>query len=385
MNHQMIQSLLTRAREAADKRVLCIDGTYKGLMNVLYQVPHGGRKVAPTVSSKSELHVILSVLCPDSVLTVFPAPSEHWQYQLKALQESTGPEGCKDVLAIFSDTPTVIDIKELRRLYPNLKCIAKDLLHIALKVEQANSERPNEFSRSIRRCLLKFRNGGFVNEGYYRQGDLSNQTVQAEATLDAKIARMLPATADLVYNKIWSKRYHARKYDQIGDFTNDLAVICKKFPAFCAKRIPGTKTTVIGSLRHATKPHELKYIMNFAIFIARNPGIEVPYGTTSNEAFHKQVKGFFRNVQIQTARNAVNVCSVIRLAKLISGWMNKTDTVENLREHETLKKFVNIIMNTCPVKFDPKLNFKVVANDRVDKSVLPPNAKVCRVRHNKNM
>eukprot|EP00959_Pyramimonas_sp_CCMP1952_P146119 3059505-Pyramimonas_sp.AAC.1 len=64
------------------------------------------------------------------------------------------------------------------------------------------------------------------------------------------------------------------------------------------------KTTILGSLRYATSSKQLEYLLNLGRFIARNPDMEVMYGTTRNEALHMQLEAFFRNVFIQTERNA---------------------------------------------------------------------------------
>eukprot|EP00959_Pyramimonas_sp_CCMP1952_P381712 7998642-Pyramimonas_sp.AAC.1 len=64
------------------------------------------------------------------------------------------------------------------------------------------------------------------------------------------------------------------------------------------------KTTILGALRYATSPAQLEYILNLGRFIARKPSVQVVYGTARNEALHMQLKAFFRNVFMQTERNA---------------------------------------------------------------------------------
>eukprot|EP00973_Karenia_brevis_P040920 5662360-Karenia_brevis.AAC.1 len=95
-----------------------------------------------------------------------------------------------------------------------------------------------------------------------------------------------------------------------------MAAICKKFPNMMPKRT-GKNTNVLGSLTFATSPQQLAYLQNYAKFIAEHPDIDVMYGTTKNEAFHAQLKSYFRNVMIQTRRNAKAVCQIATLAKLI--------------------------------------------------------------------
>ena len=56
--------MLQKARESARTKVLCFDGSMKGVLNVLYQVPHGGRR-DDTPETEGACHVIGSLLCPD--------------------------------------------------------------------------------------------------------------------------------------------------------------------------------------------------------------------------------------------------------------------------------------------------------------------------------
>jgi hypothetical protein len=282
-----------------------------------------------------------------------------------ALCVATGNDGKEDVMMILSDAPAVIDVDATWSTFASLKCIAKDLLHIALKVEQANGQKTNEFSRAIRRCLVKFRQGGFPNACYYRHGLDANRDSLAGSTLQGKVDMLQVSTAEAVYNKIWSKEYPERKYLHIDLFVNDLAAICKKFPAFCARPIPGSRSTVMSSLQYATTARELNYITNFANFVSRNGDIEVPFGTTPNEAFHLQVKGYFRNIQVQTQRHAKAVCSVMTTARLMSGWMRSIETITELQEHERLRRVADILMSTYPIKFTPKIKCNVVGNEKV--------------------
>ena len=61
------------------------------------------------------------------------------------------------------------------------------------------------------------------------------------------------------------------------------------------------------------------------------------YGTTRNEAFHRQLKSYFRNVMRQTRRNAQVVCEIATLGKAIAGKMDKAEVIHDLEEHDLLR------------------------------------------------
>ena len=66
------------------------------------------------------------------------------------------------------------------------------------------------------------------------------------------------------------------------------------------------------------------------------------------------------------------------LAKLASGWMQRAPLMEDVRDHEGPRDFANIIMQTCPIQFRPKVQFMVKENARGDIDKLPKNAKLPR-------
>jgi hypothetical protein len=183
---------------------------------------------------------------------------------------------------------------------------------------------------------------------------------------------MSASACERVYRRILSDNYKDRAYRNIDDFVVDVAAIAKKFPAvvasaagqlltspheqtWCATgkcksqaacccfsmfcrvddsslqsqiqrtsrlccrclleqpteamvRKTDKDTTVLASLRYATTKQQLGYLRNASIFVLRNPGISVMYGTTNLEAFQNQLKSWFRNVFFQTSRNAKCVC-----------------------------------------------------------------------------
>eukprot|EP00959_Pyramimonas_sp_CCMP1952_P159182 3329202-Pyramimonas_sp.AAC.1 len=60
---------------------------------------------------------------------------------------------------ICSDAPASLEESALRESFRRLQCIAKDPLHIALKVEQASNEKRTRLSNLIRKCIVKFSKG----------------------------------------------------------------------------------------------------------------------------------------------------------------------------------------------------------------------------------
>ena len=142
------------------------------------------------------------------------------------------------------------------------------------------------------------------------------------------------------------------------------------------------KTTVMGSLKHATSSNELGYIRNFCKFVATHPGMDIPFGTTRNEAFHRQLKAFYRNVMHQTARHARCIANVATLAKLFAGYLRHSgkNLTRSIAECDLLRMVADHLLTETPISFDPLLSIKTVENTKVDVSVLPPKAKRLKMR-----
>ena len=68
MNTGTCKAMLRTARARARTEVLCFDGAYNGLLNVLYQVPWGNRVDAQEGKSLDAKFTIGTLLCPDGVL-----------------------------------------------------------------------------------------------------------------------------------------------------------------------------------------------------------------------------------------------------------------------------------------------------------------------------
>ena len=378
MEHESVIAAMHRCRNACDVRVLGIDGAYKSMMTVLYQVPHGASKAGSDPLGAPGLHVLLTVQCQDSILNVHGAPSEDQCHQVAALRGAVSAEHASRVLMICSDNPINLGgLAQLRVIFKNLKCISKDLLHIALKVEKASGDRRTKLSEAIRRCLSKLRLGCCATEPYHCKDSSASRPSQ----LPAIMAPMGVGEARFKTTRISWDCYLGFPYDSMSDFVEDIAAPCLAHPEML-RRSAGSGTTVIGSLKRATSSIELGYIQNFCKFVAMHPGMDVIFGTTRNEAFHLQLKAFYRNVMHQTARHARCVANVATLVKLLAGYFcqSQNNLVQSIPEKDLLRMIAEYLLTDTPISSSTMLSVEAVQNPKVDVSKLPPNAKKLRKR-----
>ena len=104
-----------------------------------------------------------------------------------------------------------------------------------------------------------------------------------------------------------------------------------------------------------------------------------PYGTTSNEAFHNEIKGFFRNVRFCIGRFAKSHAQIITAAKLIYNIL-KRQGYTTVRSQSDLLFHLSAFFKTESVIFDPRLDLETVPNPFVNADSLPPTARRIRMR-----
>lgn len=372
LDHAIVKDVLQRAREAQNRAVISIDGQYSALLGVLYQVPHGTkRKDADGVEGnvEDEVHAMLTMATPDAVLLVKAAPSEAPTHHVAAIQEGIGEGGAALLRLLLSDEPVVLDTPALRAAFIYLRCVCKDPIHIALKIEKASGEKVTTFSLLIRKCVFKFRHGHDDGKAYYTK---TVKLPRARSLADVA-AGMTLRQAKNHRSAIEKDSYKETPYKSVGQFVQDEAAIVKLLPDAVRRKIEGG-TTVRASLEAATAPAQAEYLMNLSRFVARNPTLTVPYGTTKNEAFHNQLKGYFREVVHQTRRNAEYVARVATLAKLVAASVDSARLTREYYEADVLRAACRVLVSSPPT-ITPLLELKTVPNPKVDEAMLAAGAK----------
>jgi hypothetical protein len=371
--HPLVIRAMDKCRAEANVSWLGGDGQYSTLMGVLYQTPHGKRKLVNDGPHAPGARVNFTVQGPDAVLLTKPLPSEGPQHVIPAYLEAVGSANTYKVQGVASDKPGDIDVPELYEAFENLMCVGKDGLHVALKVEQASGEHVTEVSALLRRCLVKYRQPTSYRGPYYTKATGGHRA----STLPAALAAMTDRECTKTIKIIKERSYPERAYARPQDLVKDIAAILHKYPTVKGRK--ADKTTVLASLTLATNEEGLGYLMNNSIFAAHHPVATSVYGTTRNEAWHLGLKAFYRNVMYQTGRNAQIVAKVATLMKLVVSKIQRDTPSANLREHELLRVAVATITGSSG-SISPALACTTVRNPQVDYSVLSQSAKKLRKR-----
>ena len=177
---------------------------------------------------------------------------------------------------------------------------------------------------------------------------------------------------------IWL-HYTETPYASAQMFLDDVVALATKYPDDMQKHT-GKRVKVINSLVHATSALALEYLFNNTRFIARNPHIEIMYGTTRNEAFHLELKSFFRNIRGVRARRAQLIGEVVTVAKLLVSSHVKSRMTKKRSQsahlHDLAMQFFaspgNLMIN------GPRMDVRATYNVKVNVDELPTNAKRMR-------
>jgi hypothetical protein len=371
LEHPRVREIKESCRAKANKAVVGIDGQFSTLMSVLYQTPHGQKKDKDTENQGPDLHVFLTVQCEDSVLVVHPAPSEKVEHQIAALLEGVGAGGAGQVRGICSDSPEILDDPQTYAALAELEVIIKDVLHVAIRTEKASGEKLTNFSKLLRRCLIKFHNAFDNGRPYYKKG----QNLPERQLLSTVMEEMSARTAERRRKEIEDDDYTEAPYKTEMAFVKDVAALAKAFPQQLKRKVE-SRVTVLGSLTAAMRPEATGYMMNMSKFAARNPDVDLMYGTTRNEAFHKQLKSFFRNVIFQTGRHAEGVAAVATMAKLVSGAMECDPTKKHAEQD--LLTMASTFLRANPMCVVPRLDHRTKPNPEAELDTLPKSAKKFR-------
>lgn len=378
-------------RASACKKVLAIDAQFKTMMNVLYQIPHGASirrkniKVQP-----GGIHCTHTVRAADTLLLSKAQPSEGLPAQLDSLNEAVGINGNEEVELIFSDAPSVLDVPATFALFLCLLAIAKDPIHVALKVEKSSGGTVTQLSLRLRILMRKFSVGYDDGKPYHtKQSDpprVAHLTEVAEA-MTVKEAKHRALTID-------SKGYATKPFKKEVDFVKDvvaLTILHKKE----MKKSTGKKSSVFGSLNFATKNSQLQYLFNGPRYIARNPTVKVPYGTVECEAVHAEQKKFFEKVKQQSARRAKAFVTLFSLRKMLIGNMQRLSLTKTYAPVEFLRICSQRVGAMSPfwkngrltkktkATFISRLNLTMVPRNQLDKSCVPKGATLSCVHKGK--
>ena len=150
--------------------------------------------------------VMHSVAADNMILVYSLKASERSGEQISSIIEGVGPDAAAQVEFLYSDSPTVLDdVALLNRELPNVHAVAKDPVHVAIKVEKAFGKRRTV---SHSGCAAASGNSVYL---------MRMASLISEEALDMPLRQ-----ANRRVSKIDTREYTLNMYDNMNGFVRDV-------------------------------------------------------------------------------------------------------------------------------------------------------------------
>ena len=340
LKSDFVQNILVHCRSLPNKKVPAIDGQWQTAFNIRYKGVIDKKRLKGKTSA--DINVMHSVVADNMVLLYSPKSSERASEQASSIIEAVGADSKDEVEFIYSDNPVALDDRiALASSLPNVQAVGKDPIHPATKVEKAFGKNKNAFTVRYRRCLKKFSRPFDDGRPYYVKGCPTTQCVG----IKERARTMTKKQAKMRVKKIDEHGYSDTMYSRIADFVRDVAALTRVYPKFMKRKPKGKKSTsVLNSVCFASSPVELEYLSNGPRFMARNPDVPMPYGTTPNEAVQGECAKYYTPVTQQRHEHARVVAGTITLRKLLDGALARVPLSRSMTKCRLLQTTANMMV-----------------------------------------
>ena len=216
------------------------------------------------------------------------------------LQRSLSTSSRLQVRYVMSDSPSVKLLKALQPVFPNLKGLALDPVHLAIVYEYAQWRKRTPGSKLLRQLLNK------VVQHDPQRGMLSwGPLFDGEEW--CPLTRQEDKWRGQILNWTQSKAYVQRVVDNLDptlpvltrvSFIEAVAAICVLHSKEVDRKVTGTSKPVRDVLWSACSPQRLEWLFNNQrVRHALSPlqRALLPSGTTSNEALHSEINSWTRS------------------------------------------------------------------------------------------
>lgn len=383
------KTILRSARRACNRKVLAVDGTYKALLSVLYQIPFGKSKPADYEELPGEIHVIMTMAGVDGILGMCTALTEK-RGRAQLLADVLPEEQDRDeVLLIFSDQPEEADSEELRDFFERPTTAeevvqAADAKHVPIRAQACSGEKPTKMTAMLSRVMVRFRHpmaGPVKKSDIYRKSS-SPPPPSSQSLLVSAYEKMTDAKTLKLIKEINAEDYTEKPIATGQEYAEAVAALCRKFEGEL-NRSNAKGRTLWAILQEACRPQFVEYLLNgpraLKLYQLEEEARRL-YGTTSCEADAKETKGWFLNVHYIRAESAELRIEAKSLMKTVAARTSVTNP-DNGDQRDRLRNGLGAYRDAVVggVSMGPALNLRTepYAKKPAD---LPENARVLKKR-----
>ena len=308
-------------------RFLSVDGTVKCILPTMGQNKYSAdakkRKQGDCFPSSETIYRVITVRgATGAVVALLPSPSEKASFVAERLGQSLPPAALQQVEHVATDAPSGELFHELSAIMPSLKSLCLDPLHLAMKYEYSTGRHRTPGSAALRACLNKFNNvsprASSVAFGLMFAGRAASPLTSQEASARQQIldGSMPQARAKRVLDAMPNVSAWATRLQ----FIEALAAISALHRPEVMRKSEKKGKAVYHHLYVATSAENIEWLFNnhrARAGLEDSTAVLLPSGTTSNEAFHAELRGFFKQIQRQHKSTLKLKLSVLLVAKLL--------------------------------------------------------------------
>ena len=282
---------------------LSIDCTFRMLYSLKGQAPHGAPAATHLLQAlppEEARHALLTVKGSTGAVPLLKPLKSESAEEIRTALEQLFEECKRQVTHVATDDPGRLLFLELQSVFPNLRFMSLDGLHMAYRLESAFGGRscgPTQFLRQVvSKCTNWHRDcADFLGEVYDSADPPPCDLEETELRNDVAEGTMEPAEAEALIKGLSQLHYLPDR----KSFVRHVAALRVHWGG-CMGRKLGTSHQTIGELLvRICMPSRLEWLFNFRRFLATIPAhrrLVVATGTTTNEALHRELNNVFDGV-----------------------------------------------------------------------------------------
>ena len=302
--HALLASMELTLRSGSEFLCISINATLKVAMSIKGQASYRSSRSIRNQACFGDDEALRRVLTvrgrTGAVLAMQLIKGEEAPEVALALQRSLSEVARVQVLYVMSDSPSVKLLQALTKVFPNLRGMALDPVHLAIVYEYAQWHKRTPGSTLLRQVLHK------VVQHDSEKGMLSWGSLYDGRECDP-LSRQEEAWRKQILSWTHTQAYAQRVINNLDpnvpvytrvSFIEALAAICALHTKEVDRKVTGMNKPVRQLLWTACSPSRLEWLFNnqrSRHSLAPHERCLLPSGTTSNEALHSQINSWSRS------------------------------------------------------------------------------------------
>ena len=320
------ERLITEAVEHTEFLYISIDATMKCCMPLLGQASSRASKDTRAQAAFDDISSKRRVLTvrgrTSAVPTMVPIADESSNAVAVALENNISKEARNQVQHVGCDNPSKALWIQLKRVCPNIETLCLDATHLPIVYEYAHWHKRTPGSRYLRLIMCKFaRRDTSIDKkawGPVFHGDSPTPLNREEENMRSILLNMsmsMPRAKAIQSNMSADKPFFTRI-----DFIEALASLVKLFNDEVQRKVTGSNKSLYTILWCATSPERMEWLFNnirCRYMLPLSVLKLLSSGSTSNEALHAEINGWFRQTQQLHQSTLKLKLDILTLGKLV--------------------------------------------------------------------